>query len=78
LPEGVAQCPPRRGGSIGPVVPNPVDGGGGGVLALEAALVLELGFPLNLGLWPAPGIGLNLCPLIPWWRHTTGHALPAT
>jgi hypothetical protein len=48
--------------------------GWGGLLALEAALVLELGFPLNLGLGLAPGIGPYLCPLIPWWRHETGHA----
>jgi hypothetical protein len=44
VPAGVAQCTPRRGGRVGPVVPNP------GALAVEAALVLELGFPLNLGL----------------------------
>jgi hypothetical protein len=37
-----------------------------GVLALEAALVLELGFLLYLGLGLAPRIGPNLYPLIPW------------
>jgi hypothetical protein len=51
---------------------------GGRVLPLEAALVLELGFPPNLGLGLAPMIGHNLYLSIPWWRHATGHALPAT
>jgi hypothetical protein len=41
-------------------------GVGGGVLALEAALVLELGFPLNLSLGLATGISPYLCPSIPW------------
>jgi hypothetical protein len=27
---GMAKCYPRRGGRVGPVVPNPGDGGGGG------------------------------------------------
>jgi hypothetical protein len=53
-------------------------GVGRGVLALEAALVFGLGCPLNLGLGVDPGIGPNLYPSIPWWRHTTGHALTAT
>jgi hypothetical protein len=48
---------PGRGGRVGPVAPNPGDGRGGGVLALEANPVLELGFLLNLGLELAPVIG---------------------
>jgi hypothetical protein len=40
--------------------------------------VLELGFPLNLGLRLAPGIGPYLCPSIPWWRYAAGNALPTT
>jgi hypothetical protein len=55
VPAGAAQCPTGRGGRVDPVVPNPgVGRGGWGMLALEAALVLELGFPLNLGLGLAP------------------------
>jgi hypothetical protein len=41
-------------------------GVGGGVLALEVALVLELGFPPNLDLGLVPGTGPFLCPSIPW------------
>jgi hypothetical protein len=52
--------------------------GGEGVLAPEAALVLELEFPLNLDLGLAPGIEPNLYSSIPWWKHAAGHALPAT
>ena len=40
--------------------------GVGGVLALEVALVLELGFPPNFDLGLAPGSGPFLCPSIPW------------
>jgi hypothetical protein len=69
VPAGAAQYPPWRGGRVGPVVPNPGDGRGGGMLDLEAALVLELGFPLSLGLGLAPGIGPNLYPSIQWWRQ---------
>jgi hypothetical protein len=72
--------PPMRVGRVGPVAPNPGDGGGGGRVVLGAALVLELelGFPLNLGQGLAPGIGPILYLSIPWWRHVTGHALLAT
>jgi hypothetical protein len=77
VPAGAAQCPPGEG--VGLVLLSQILGMVGvGVLALEAALVLELGFPLNLGLGLAPGIGPYLRPLIPWWRHATGHALPTT
>jgi hypothetical protein len=78
VPAGAAQCPLGRRDRVGPVAPNPGDGKGGEVLTLEAAMVLVLGFPLNLGLGLAPGIGPYLCLLIPWWRHAAGHALPAT
>jgi hypothetical protein len=40
------------------------------VLPLDVALVLELGFPHNLGLELAPGIGPYLRPLIPWQLGT--------
>jgi hypothetical protein len=40
--------------------------GWGRVLALEVALVLELGFPSNLDPGLAPGTGPFLCPSIPW------------
>jgi hypothetical protein len=60
---------PERGGRVGPVVPNPGDGGGapggGRVLALQADLVLELGFSLNLDLGLAPRTGPFLCSSIP-------------
>ena len=51
--------------------------GVGGVLALEVALVLELGFPPNFDLGLAPGSGPSLCPSIPWGRLAARDALPA-
>jgi hypothetical protein len=63
---GAAQSPPGRGVRVSPVAPDPGDSGGGGVLALEVALMLESGFPPNLNLGLAPGTGPILCPSIPW------------
>jgi hypothetical protein len=65
-PASAAQSPPGRGGGASPVAPDPGNGGSGGVLALEVALVLELGFPPNFDLGLAPGSGPFLCPSIPW------------
>jgi hypothetical protein len=54
-------APPREG--VGLVLLSQIlgmAGVGGWVPSLEAALMLELGFPLNLGVVLAPGIGPNL------------------